>query len=407
MFLKAQRFSLILLLAILLGSLLGWIFKQRAEAVKPLGDLLLNALFMTVVPLVFFSISSAVAAMASTARLFKILGWMLLVFAATGLVAAAIMLTAVELYPPAKGVCLPVEPKEQIEQVSAGQQIVNTLSVPDFVDLLSKRNMLALIIFAVLVGLATSAVGEKGKAFAAFLQAGNSVFMKIISFVMLYAPIGLAAYFAYLVGVHGPKLLSDYLRAMVLYYPICIGYFFIAFTAYAYLAARGKGVRAFWKNIPPAALTAAGTSSSFATIPVNLSAANRVGVPADISEVVIPIGATIHMDGSVLSAILKIAFLFGLYNMPFTGIQTFATAAGVALLSGMVMSGIPGGGFTGEMLIVTMYGFPPEALPIIMMIGTLVDPPATMVNAVGDNVASMMIARIMGGKDWLKRSANP
>jgi Na+/H+-dicarboxylate symporter len=107
------------------------------------------------------------------------------------------------------------------------------------------------------------------------------------------------------------------------------------------------------------------------------------------------------MDGSCLSAIVKIAFLYGFYNWSFEGPGTIAAAIGVAILSGTVMSGIPGGGFAGEVLIVTLYGFPKEALPLITMIGTLVDPPATMVNAIGDNVASMMVARLLGGRKWM------
>jgi Na+/H+-dicarboxylate symporter len=109
----------------------------------------------------------------------------------------------------------------------------------------------------------------------------------------------------------------------------------------------------------------------------------------------------IHMDGSCLSAVLKIALLFGLFGMDFSGAWTIFTAIGVALLSGTVMSGIPGGGFLGELMIITLYGFPVEALPIISMVGTLADPPATMVNSVGDNVAGMTVARILGGRCWM------
>ncbi len=219
---------------------------------------------------------------------------------------------------------------------------------------------------------------------------------------MFTAPVGLCAYFAYFVGVYGPDLLGSYWKAMKLYYPITILYFFVAFTLYAYLAAKGDGVRMFWKNIVPPSLTALATASSVATIPSNLEAANNTGIPRDISEVVIPIGATIHMEGSCLAAVLKIAFLFGLFNMDFSGMQTLLTAIGIAILCGTVVSGLPGGGTIGELLIISLYGFPPEAFPIISMIGTLVDPPATMVNAVGDNVASMMVARILGGKAWMR-----
>jgi Na+/H+-dicarboxylate symporter len=109
-----------------------------------------------------------------------------------------------------------------------------------------------------------------------------------------------------------------------------------------------------------------------------------------------------HMEGSCLAAVLKIAFLFGIYQMPFAGIEPILTALGIALLTGVVVSGIPGGGAIGELLILSLYGFPPEAFPLITMIGTLVDAPATMINAVGDNVSSMMSARVLGGKRWLQ-----
>ena len=401
-FLKSYGFSIILIVSIIFGAILGLIYQKDAVAFKPLGDVFLNLLFTVIVPLVFFSISSTVASMTNLKRLGKILSVMILIFVITGLIASAVMIAGVIFYPPASGVNIPLPATADIQQIKATDQIVRAFTVPDFPNILSKNNMLALIIFSILVGLATSAVGKKGKAFAEFLTSANEVMMKLISFIMYYAPIGLCAYFAYLVGVFGPQLLGSYARAMTVYYPISILYFFIAFTFYAYLAGRSSGVRKFWSNIIPASVTALATGSSMATIPSNLQAADKIGVPKDISEVVIPIGATMHMEGSCLAAVLKIAFLFGIFQMPFTGIETILTALGIALLTGVVVSGIPGGGTIGELLILSLYGFPPEAFPLITMIGTLVDAPATMLNATGDNVSSMMIARVLGGKGWIK-----
>ena len=184
--------------------------------------------------------------------------------------------------------------------------------------------------------------------------------MKLISFIMYYAPVGLCAYFAYLVGVFGPELLGSYARAMAVYYPTAILYFFLAFTLYAFIAGRTSGVIKFWSNIIPPSVTALATGSSMATIPSNLQAADKIGVPKDISEVVIPIGATIHMEGSCLAAVLKIAFLFGIFQMPFSGIDTMLTALGIALLTGVVVSGIPGGGTIGELLIYPYMAFLPK-----------------------------------------------
>ena len=402
-FLKHYAFSLLLIFSIVTGSVLGVVFKEKSVFFKPFGDIFLNLLFTIVVPLVFFSISSAIAGMTDVKRLGRILGWMILIFVLTGGAASILMVVGVRIFPPAQGVTLALNSNVNAEPPDVSEQIVNTFTVGDFRELLSKKNMLALILFSVLVGLAASSVGEKGKAFTQFLLAGNEVMNKAISYIMLYAPIGLGAYFAYLVGVFGPQLLGTYLRAMVLYYPLTILYFIIGFSCYAYLAGRRRAVKAFWGNIIPATLTAWATGSSVAAIPANLQAAGRIGVPKDISEVVIPVGSMIHMDGSCLSAVLKIALLFGLFNMDFSGAGTIFTAIGAALLSGIVMSGIPGGGFLGELMIVTLYGFPVEAMPIISMVGTLVDPPATMVNAIGDNVASMMVARILGGKGWMAK----
>lgn len=403
-FLKSYRFSLSLLAALVVGSVLGMIFGEKVKIIKPLGDIFLNLLFTVVVPLVFFSISSAVAGMSDTHRLGKILGVMIMLFIATGIVSSLWMVAGVMAFNPAQGLTVQLAASSDGDGMGAADRIVRAFTVSDFGELFSRKNMLALIVIAMLVGLAASTAGKRGQAFRDWLASGNEVMMKVIGYIMLYAPLGLGAYFAYLTGVFGPQLLGTYGRVMLLYYPLALFYFFAGFSIYAWIAAGPAGLRTFWQNIIPVALTAWGTGSSVATIPVNLDAAKRVGTPEDIREVVIPIGATIHMDGSCMSAILKIAVLFSAFGMPFEGAGTIAIAIGIALLSGTVMSGIPGGGFLGEMLIVTLYGLPPEALPVAAMIGTLVDPPATMVNASGDNVVAMMVARVLGGKSWMKQS---
>ncbi|MSR77125.1 MAG: dicarboxylate/amino acid:cation symporter [Candidatus Omnitrophica bacterium] len=390
--------------SIIFGAVAGLFLKERAVILKPLGDIFLNLLFTSVVPLVFFSIASSVASISDLGKLGRILGWMLFFFTLTGLISSSLMLAVIKAFPPAAshltGLAVPA--------VSAGQdtgsKIVSALTTADFVELLSKKNMLALIIFALLTGLASSLTGSRGRAFSEFLASASEVMTKLISLIMLYAPIGLAAYFAYLSGVFGPQLMGSYLHAILIYYPVAILYFFASNSAYSFFAGGAIGMKKFWSNISLPTLTALGTGSSLATIPSNIKAADEIGIPHEISRVVIPIGATIHMDGTCISAILKISVLFSLYGMHFSGIGTYVTALGVALLSGMVMTGIPGGGFLGELLIVTLYGFPPEALPIISMIGTLVDPPATMVNAVGSNVVSMMVARMSSGPKWMENS---
>ncbi|ADC49100.1 H(+):sodium-glutamate symporter [Alkalihalophilus pseudofirmus OF4] len=405
---KAYRFPLFLIAAIIIGSILGILLGERAEVLKPLGDIFLNLMFTIVVPLVFFSISAVIANMSNLKRLGTIMTWMMIVFIVTGIISSIVMIAAVTLSPPAAGVSIQFETPEEIdESLSLGAQIVQAVTVPDFVDIFSRTSMLALIIMSVLVGFATNLAGSEGRIFAQFLNSGAQVMRKLVGIIMYYAPIGLGAYFASLVGVFGPELLGSYAKAMIVYYPVAILYFLIGFTLYAFIAGGKSGVKVFWKNILTPAVTALSTGSSVATIPANLQATEKMGVHKDVRDVVIPLGASIHMDGSALAAILKIAFLFGIFQMDFLSFQTFAIAIGISLLVGTVMSGVPGGGFIGEMLIITMYGFPMEALPILAILGTLVDPPATMVNASGDAVSSMLVSRAVEGDEWMDEAERP
>lgn len=403
--LKSYRFPIILVCSIAIGSIIGLVFGQQAQVLKPLGDIFLNLMFTAVVPLVFVTISSAVGNMANMKRLGKILGYMLLVFFGTGLIAAIIIIITVKIFPPAQGVQIALEMGEAGQSVSLADQMVKAITVNDFSLLLSRSNMLPLIIFAVMFGFCTSCLGEDNLV-AKALNALSEVMMKLIDLIMMYAPIGLGAYFASLVGEFGPQLIGAYGRAMLIYYPLCVVYFFLAFFGYSYFAAGMEGAKIFFKNILSPAITSLATQSSIATLPVNFEASRKIGVPKDVSNIILPIGATIHMDGSVLAAVLKISFLYGIFGMEFAGIETYLVSIFIAILSGVVLSGVPGGGLVGEMLIVSLMGFPPEAFPLIATIGFLVDPPATCLNACGDTVASMMVCRLVAGKNWLKEKKN-
>ena len=399
---EAYKFSIILLGAIFIGSIVGIQIGEKATVFKPFGDLFINGMFMVVVPLVFVTISSSIAGMNDMKRLGKILKTMLITFIGTGMVAAVYVFITVKIFPPAEGVSLAMPAAEALKPFQTGDQIVAAITVTDFPELISRKNMLPLIIFSIVFGICTNMIGEKGKVIAKGLDALSEVFLKIVGLLMYYAPIGLGAYFAALIGEHGKELLGSYARAMAVYYPLCLVYMFTAFPFYAWISGGVEGVRRLKYVVSPA-VTAVATQSSIATLPVNLEACEKIGVPKDIREIILPIGATAHMDGTVLSSILKISFLFGIFQVPFEGAGTYASALLLSIAGGVVMSGVPGGGLIGEMFIVTMYGFPAEAFPIIATIGYLVDPFATMINASGDTIASMLVTRVVEGKEWLKK----
>lgn len=399
--LKPFIFPLILIGSVLVGSIIGIIFKEDATVLKPFGEIFLNLMYTLVVPLVFFTISSSIANMVNMRRLGHILKYLFITFLFTSFIAAILMLIVSLVIDPVGSASIPFV-SENKEAVDIGSKIVEMITVTDFSSLLSKDHMLPLIIFSIIFGISISLLGKEGKKIAAGLETLSKIMMKFISIIMYYAPIGLGAYFASLVGEFGPNLLGSYARSMALYYGMCILYFFIMYTIYAYFSHKKRGIKTFYKYAFAPALTSLATQSSLASLPSNLEAAEQMEVPKDIREICMPIGATMHMEGSSMAAILKIVFLFGIFGVPFTGIDTYLIALLIAVLSGVVMSGIPGGGLIGEMLIVSLYNFPASAFPIIATIAWLVDPPATCLNVTGDITSSMLVTRMVDGKDWIK-----
>lgn len=411
---KDYLFTIILLGSVLAGGALGAILGPKASVLKPFGDLFLNLLFMIIVPMVFFSIASAIASMGGEMkRLGKIMGSILLVFIATALIASVLGLAVALIMNPTEGInyaslqsVVQADPGsgDKVKQAGVLEQLVKTFTVPDFSALLSKAHILPLIVLAALTGLATAMSGETAKPVAAFLAAATQVMMKIVQLVMYYAPIGLGAYFANVVGELGTQILEGYLKIFITYLVLTAIYYFGFFTFYAYVAAGKQGIHTFWRHALAPSVTALATCSSAASIPVNLVAAKNIGVPHDMVETVIPLGANIHKDGSVFGGVLKIVFLFGLFGMDMSSFSTLAGIVGVSFLVGAVMGAIPGGGMIGEMLIISVYGFSPEVLPIIAVISTIIDAPATLLNSTGNVVCSMLVAKIVEGKRWLAKS---
>lgn len=398
---------IILFISIIIGCILGVILGEKASVLKPLGEIFLNLMYTIVVPLVFFTISSSVANMVDMRRLGKILKYTFLVFFATSAIAAILMLIVLLIIDPVGNSNILIEASENIKGTNIGNQIVEAITVSDFANLLSREHMLPLIIFSCLFGIGTSIIGKQGESIAKGLDSLSKIMMKLVTIIMYYAPIGLMAYFASLIGEFGPNLIGSYAKSMAIYYILCVVYFIVFYTLYAYLAGGKKGIRLFYKNQFPITITSLATQSSLASLPTNLEQTEKMKVPKDIREVTLPIGATMHMEGSAMAAILKIVFLFSIFNKPFYSPFTITTAILIAVLSAVVMSGIPGGGLIGEMLIVSLYGFPPEAFAIIATIGWLVDPPATCLNVTGDSVSAMLTTRLVEGKNWIKKKQSP
>ena len=402
-FFKNYGFILFMLTGIVAGCLVGALKPSLGSKLAPLGTVFINLMFCVVVPMVFCSIASAISNMSSAKRAGKVMGITIATFLVTAAIAAVIMYLVVRFFPVVTGDYKATEGTVD-STLGVADMIINFFTKPDFVELLSRKAILPLIIAAVFFGFGVQMSGGKESMVAKLLDNLTVCLMNVVKIITYYAPIGFFGFFASLVATFGPDLIGDYSRTLIVYYVLSFVYMFVFFPIYARFGGGKGAVKVMWKHLFRPAAVSFGTCSSVATIPTNMEVCEETGVSKEVSNIVVPIGATMHMDGSAMSAIIKVAFLFGVFRPDF-GTGEAILAIIVAVFSSVAMSGIPGGGGTGELVLCTLF-FPDQlavAFPIALAIGNLVDPPATMVNSAGDYVATYIVSRFVEGKDWLQK----
>ena len=399
---KNYGFIICMLTGIIAGCTVGAIW-PGATILEPLGTIFINLMFCIVVPMVFCSIASAIANMQSAKRAGKIMGTTIATFCVTAGIAALIMYIIVRIIP-IVGNTYEIVEGEVGETLGLADMVINFFTKPDFMELWSRRAILPLIIFAILFGFGVQLSGGPATKTAKLLEDATTCIMNTVKIITYYAPIGFFGFFATLVATYGPELIGDYSRTLIIYYVVCFVYMLLFFPMYARFGGGKGAAKIMFKHLFKPAAVSFGTCSSVATIPTNMEAAKETGISEEVSNIVLPLGATMHMDGSAMSAIVKVAFLFGIFGQDF-GTGRAILAIVVAIFSSVAMSGIPGGGGTGELVLCTIF-FPEQlaiAYPFALALGNLVDPPATMVNAAGDYVASYIVERFVNGKDWLQK----
>lgn len=407
---KNYKGTLILLGMVIIGVICGLVFKEKAQVVKPLGDLFLNLLLVIIVPLIFFTITSSISKMNEKKRLSKILTSTIIIFLITSIIAVLfgfLTTSFTNLVNPndtdAIKEVFDNTVKEDIE-LNILERTVNVLSTNSFAGLLSTNNLIALIVMSVLFGLAINKAGAKGRKIAELFDSFSEVMYKLVEIIMYYAPIGLGCYFASLIGTLGSTIAIGFLKTFVIYTILCLVFMALFYTLYAFIAAGKKGVKAFWKNIIPSALTSLGTCSSAASVPVNIECTKKIGVPTDIAETTVSLGTSFHKDGSCIGSVFKIMFLVSLFGTSLSTFGDISKVLGIALLATLLVTAVPiGGGTISEMLILTMMNYNVAALPILTIIATIIDAPATLLNVVGDSASAMLVARTVEGKNWIEK----
>ena len=407
-FIKNYKSTLILIISIIVGFIIGIIFKEKASILSPLGDIFINMLLVVVVPLIFLTITASISRMKSPKRLSKIMVTTIITFIVTSLIAVLVGFLFTyksDLVDASKidEIKSSFTENTQVQDLNILERTSKMLTVSKFSDLLSTDNLIALLIFSIIFGIAINMAGSKGNKAKEVLGSFNEVIMKVVKIIMYYAPIGLLCYTASMVGTFGSVIAVGYLKTFIIYTIVSLLFYFIVYTIYAFIAGKREGVKRFWKNVIPATVTSIATCSSSASIPVNSECAKKIGVPDDIAETVIPLGTSFHKDGSIIGSVFKIMFLVSLFGTNISGIGGISKILVVALVATLLVTAVPiGGGTISEMMILTMMGYGTGALPILTIIATIIDAPATMLNVVGDLSNSMVVARVVDGKNWIE-----
>ena len=399
---STYKSSVLLLAAMVLGGVIGYFWGPGAAVLQPVADIFLNLLYCCVVPLIFCSLTAAIAKMEDLSKLKKIMGLFLAGTFITGIISCLFMVIPCLFIDPAQGSTIKLA--ESVKDASGSMNVLGMFTVGDFPLLFSKAHLMALIVFTVIFAIAVIQAGEKGRKIANAMEDLTAVVVKIIGIVMKIAPLGLGCYFAILIGTNGSDVIAPLSKAIGMYAVVILVYYVVSQTVEAYLGAGMDGVRIWWATGVPPTLTALGTCSSAATLPVNLQQAKAIGIPDEIANLVIPLGANLHKDGACIIQIIKIAFLCSIFGMNYATPRNIILSIVVAVIASIVMGGIPAGGYVAEIFIISAFGFPTVAIPIMVLIGTITDAPATAVNVTGDTGLAMIITRYVEGKDWLKKA---
>lgn len=390
---KNYASTLLLTAGLVVGGALGILWPEAAHMLKPIGDIFLNILFVLVVPLVFFSVTTAFCRLRSRGNVGKVLGRMMTAFVILWLGSAVLAYVSTLIINPLGETAGIASPGRAEQPESWAAALTGALTVKDFPELFSKFSLLPLIIFSALLGVGISLSEEKGKPFASFIESGEEVTSKTMTILMKAAPIGLGCYFAETVASVGSRLLGGYLRVFIIYWILALVVIFVIFPSIMRVT-RGKGaIGLWWRNILPPSLMAMATESSSVAIPGNIEAAKGIGIDDNIAETVVPVGTNLLKAGSVMGDVLKVVFLLTLCGQTLTGAGAWAVCTGLAIMASVVTGAVVGGNVTGELLICTLLGLAPENAGIIIIIGTIIDIPATLVNSQSTVVAASMVDR--------------
>lgn len=388
-----------ILIAFAIAIILGAIVGPAIEVVKPLGDLFLRLIKFIMAPLILATLVVGVASTGNPRQLGRIGGKTIAYYLVTTAIAIVIGLGFGFLMSPGSG----AEVATSDAEVEPGETegVIHTLLriIPENpFSALAEGNVLQIIFFAIFIGFGITVVGEKAKPVQHFFDGFAEVMYKITGAVMRVAPIGVFGLIAPVVGEHGPSVLLPLLKLILAVAIACVVHALIVYSAAVKKFGQMHPLK-FFKGISPAAIIAFSTASSSGTLPVTLkNTQENLGVSNRTSSFVLPLGATINMDGTAIYQGVAVLFIAQFYGLELSFVQLL-TIVLMTVLASIGTAGVPGAGLIMLTMVLTSVNMPLEGIALIAGVDRVLDMFRTCVNVVGDASAAVVVAGTEGELD--------
>lgn len=380
------------LIPINIGNLTG--LDIAKNYIKPFGTIFLNLLKFVVVPIVLFSIASGVISMRDIRKVGSIGGKTVVYYLCTTAFAVILSLILASI---AKSIGLfrPLSTSGLEYSAPAGQSIMDTIVgifPSNFITPLSNATMLQVIVISLFLGFGILLAGEKGELAGKVVDSFNEVFLKIMDFIIQLSPIGVACLICPVVTENGPQILGDLFLVLLVTY---IGYALHAVLVYSLTVKAMGGVSPiqFFKGMAPAMIMAFSSASSVGTLPFTLECSEKLGAKKEVASFVLPLGATINMDGTAIYQGMCAVFIASCFGIDLT-IGQMMTIVLTATLASVGTAGVPGAGMVMLTMVLQSVNIPVEGIALVAGIDRLFDMGRTTINITGDAACAVIVSKL-------------
>lgn len=391
-----------IIIALIAGIVVGLVFKELSVNLKPLGDFFFRLIKMLIVPLVFLSLVVGMTGMDDTLKLGRMGVKTFILYLFTTAIAIAIGLVIATVSNLGKGVDVSsaITPDKVLAASEKKVGLVDTILnlVPtNIVEAMATANILQIIVFALLFGYSINRVGEKGRAVKEVFNSAAEAVYGLTNFVMKFAPIGIFGVMAWAVAKYGPQIVGSLLLVVVVCYVASIAHTLITYSSI--LGAYGLSPIRFFKSVIDPAVFAFVSTSSSGTLPISIQTSrNEMGVSNSVASFVLPLGATINMDGTAIYQGVCAIFVANAFGVDLT-MSHYGMIVLMATLASIGTAGAPGAGLIMLSGLLLQVGLPLEGIGLIFAIDRVLDMARTSVNVVGDNMVAAVIAKSEGEMD--------